>query len=411
MNRFLIGTSVVTPGDNEFQWSLEEAYKHKVRPLCLCSPDKPEMYIARINNVYFLKKMPNSGCRHSLSCTLFDMPSELSGRGSLDNQAIKTSGSETDLKVDFSFTKKNIAHVASSITPNDKTDIKAESPRLGIRALLHYLYEEAGLNKWYPAMAGKRNWFIIRKHLLAAAQGKQAKKNDLHDILLIPEPFKSERAEELKANRSNFLNRFKEGETNKASPMGLLVGEVKSIEPSRYGYKMVIKHMPEKPIFLSESVHKKISKYFANELSIFEELESIHLMVISTFLTTPSNNLQVDTMSLMLVDRNWVPFESIDDLELVERLTSNQRSFIKGMRYNLPASELIASILMTDTEHPTPIYIASAGVDDDYYETLNDVLENSEYDGLIWDLNKEEVLCLPEKATSQTSKPVRAVEA
>ena len=355
--------------------------------------------------------MPNSGSRHSLSCTLFDMPSELSGRGCLDNQAIKTSGTETDLKVDFSFTKKNITQVASSLTPNVKTDIKAEPPRLGIRALLHYLYEEAGLNKWYPAMSGKRNWYVIRKHLLAAAQGKQAKKNDLYDILLIPEPFKSERAEELKAARSNFLNQFKESDTNKTSLMGLLVGEVKSIEASRYGYKMLIKHMPEKPIFLSESVHKKISKYFANELSIFEEMESIHLMVISTFLMTPSSNLQVDTMSLMLVDRNWVPFESMDDLELIERLTSKQRSFIKGMRYNLPASELIASILMTDTRHPTPIYIASAGAEEDYYETLNDVMKNSEYDGLVWDLNKKEVLCLPEKASSQTSKPERPVEA
>jgi Protein of unknown function (DUF1173) len=47
----------------------------------------------------------------------------------------------------------------------EKNSVKTDGNKLSLRGTLHYLWEQAGFNKWSPGMAGKRNWFVIRKYL------------------------------------------------------------------------------------------------------------------------------------------------------------------------------------------------------------------------------------------------------
>jgi len=46
-------------------------------------------------------------------------------------------------------------------------------------------------------MAGKRNWYVIYKHLLIAADGKESKGKPLGDMLYVPEPFSVDRKDEI----------------------------------------------------------------------------------------------------------------------------------------------------------------------------------------------------------------------
>jgi Protein of unknown function (DUF1173) len=66
---------------------------------------------------------------------------------------------------------------------------------------LHYLYEQAGLNKWTPAMSGKRSWYVIRKYLLQAIEAKLAKGPPLSELVYIPETFSAERQAEIAQRR------------------------------------------------------------------------------------------------------------------------------------------------------------------------------------------------------------------
>ena len=175
--------------------------------------------------------------------------------------------------------------------------------------------------------------------------------------------------------------------------MGILIGEVKAIEEARFGHKMIVKHMPDTPVYMGEDVFKRINKAFSTELAFFYENESIHLLTICTFLISASGSPQVDTISFMAVDRNWLPFENIEELELLERLCSDRRHFIKGLRYNLGTSDVIASVLLTDTEgKPTAVYLVPAGATESYYDELNAVVNHSELQNQVIDINKEESL-------------------
>jgi len=175
--------------------------------------------------------------------------------------------------------------------------------------------------------------------------------------------------------------------------MGILIGELKSIEDARFGYKLLIKHMPDTPVYLDEAVYKRINKVFSTEFAFFNENEAIHLLTICTFTLSAAGSPQVDNISFMAVNRNWLPFESFEELELLERLCTKQRSFIKGLRYNLGSDKVIASVLMTDTDDkPTAVFLVPLGVKENYYSALNLILEESDLKSHVIDANKEESL-------------------
>ena len=394
MTQYSIGDCVLGRTDPLFEDALGSAYKSRERPLCLCMSPGIPMYIARTgDNSYVLKRMPNSGQQHHPDCDSYEIPAELSGRGEVENKAISEDQETglTNLKLDFSLTKLSVNRTIRKGETKEPAAVKADPTKLTIRSLLHFLYEEAGLNRWTPNMEGKRSWFVIRKYLLEAAQNKVARKSPLGEALLIPEQFSLDHKDEIVARRRQFLAKLKK--QGSKQPMGILIGEVKAIEEARFGHKMIVKHMPDTPVYMGEDVFKRINKAFSTELAFFYENESIHLLTICTFLISASGSPQVDTISFMAVDRNWLPFENIEELELLERLCSDRRHFIKGLRYNLGTSDVIASVLLTDTEgKPTAVYLVPAGATESYYDELNAVVNHSELQNQVIDINKEESL-------------------
>ena len=394
MTKYSIGDCVLERSDPLFEEALASAYKSRERPLCLCSVPGVPMYIARTgDNSYVLKRMPNSGQQHHTDCDSYEIPAELSGRGAVENKAISEDQETgiTNLKLDFTLSKVSLNRTISKGETKEPTAVKADPTKLTIRSLLHFLYEDAGLNKWAPNMEGKRSWYVIRKYLLQAAQNKVTRKHPLGEALLIPEQFSLDHKDEIVARRRQFLSKLKK-QGNK-QPMGILIGEVKTIEEARFGFKMIVKHMPDTPVYMGEDVYKRINKAFSTELAFFHENESIHLLTICTFLLSASGSPQVDTISFMAVDRNWLPFENIEELELLERLCTGKRHFIKGLRYNLGSSDVIASVLLTDTEgKPTAVYLVPAGATESYYDELNAVVSHSELPSQILDVNQEDTL-------------------
>ena len=402
MSEYLIDGIRVSKEHPLYQQSLETAYAEKSRPTCLCKESGVPMYIAKLSpSEYLIKRMPNTGKNHGIDCESYEIPSELSGRGDLDDKAVLEDQETglTNLKLDFSLSKITSSRSGSMAASEGATTVSASPKKLSILSLLHFIYEEAALNKWSPRMAGKRNWYIVRKHLLEAAANKVSRRNKISDFLFIPEVFQVDRKDEIEARRKQFMNKLtvKDGK----QPMGILIGELKAIESARFGHKLVIKHLPGTPFYLNDGLYKRISKVFDQELAFFHENEGIHLLVVSTFLLSSSGNPSVDTISLMTVDRNWLPFENIHEMELNERLSAD-RHFIKGMRYNLKKKDVIASALLTDTDEPTAIYIQPDQEDEPYIEQMNSVIESTELNSVVWDVNSGQVLQLPPAAEKKT---------
>ena len=162
------------------------------------------MYVARVEERYIVKRMPCTGLRHAPSCASFEPPEHLSGLSELRGTAINESpeDGEVALKLDFALTKMGKRAAPPPQGDGKATEAIGNPKKLGLTALLHFLWQESELTKWVPAMEGKQWWRPVRSALMRAALGKTAKGLELKDVLYVLEVYKQDTYVESKGRRA-----------------------------------------------------------------------------------------------------------------------------------------------------------------------------------------------------------------
>ncbi|ESS71698.1 hypothetical protein MGMO_93c00560 [Methyloglobulus morosus KoM1] len=372
------------------QASLRRAYPKKIRPLCPCKQPPVEMYIAKVNDQFIVKRMPNTGSDHDLECGSYEVPPGLSGLGQVLGSAIKENSGDglTALKFGFSLSKGPTKTIPTG-NGEEMNSVKTDGNKLSLRGTLHYLWEQAGFNKWSPGMAGKRNWFVIRKYLYEAAKDKTAKNISLDKLVYIPEAFKLDQKDELTQRRLASIHSLRNGD-NKHKQLMLMVGEGKEITAARFGYKMVVKHLPDFPIMLNDDIYHRLLKRFNVEIEIWSANVNGHLMVIGTFGINDSGIPSFEEIALMTVTEHWIPYDNADELRLINTLTQANQCFIKCLRYNLPSTVPTASLLLADKDKmTTALFICQSTASETYRNDLNALIESSEIKTCVWDVGYE----------------------
>ena len=403
MALYKIGDTTIQPGQAGFMELVEAAYQQKIRPECMCHRPSPPMYIAHVGEQYIVKRMPNSGVNHAPDCDSFETPTELSGFGDVDGSAIqRIENNRISLRFDFALSR-NGSQIKPG-EPREKTSAVSSGKRLTLRGTLHYLWEEARLNRWFPAMAGRRNWFVIQKHLMLAADAKEAKRAPLKTLLYIPEFFDSERKAEIRQRR---LARLAPIAQSGGKQLMLLIAEVSKIEKGRFGYVLIAKHLPDFTFSMSEDLNKSYEKIFAKVLGLWNFVQNSHLVAIATFAMTPAGTPEIQEISTMLTTANWLPIENSYDNELIELLTEQKRSFVKTLRYNLSKEEPIATAMLTDVQpEGCALYISLGQLDKDgpTPEMVEELMSSSLYPSWLW----EPALGIPPELPSSTKiSPLR----
>ena len=215
MQNYRIGGHEVSSEFSQLEKLLAEVHSNKTRPLCLCRPKGVAMYIAHTGTRFIIKRMPNSGILHSPACESFEPPPELSGLGQVMGSAIVENPSSGQLVVKLGFSMAKMPG-RKPIEPGEGSTggggVKTDGTKLTMRGELHLLWEQAGFHRWFPAMAGKRNWKVIRSYLLNAAQNQFIQGQALSERLYIPEMFDKDFKVEI-AHRRDVLLAFERAET------------------------------------------------------------------------------------------------------------------------------------------------------------------------------------------------------
>ena len=293
-------------------------------------------------------------------------------------------GGNTFLKLDFSLSKAG--HRNMPVPSGKESDtVTSNGNKLTLRGCLHYLWGEAEFNRWSPKMQGKRNWNVIRKYLLQAAENKTTKGSNFADLLYIPEYFDSEKKDEIAQRRQAHLMRIAAPEKG-ARKLMVVVGEVKEIGKARYGMKVIVKHLPDYPFQLSDDLHARLIRRFELELSLWDAHAGSHLIIISTFGVNPVGVANLEEIALMVVNDNWIPYENAYDHLLLDALTKQRRRFMKGLRYNMPQSKPLAAAVLTDMEpKPHALYITPIGLSQEFVDEQKALIEESEMPSWVWD--------------------------
>jgi hypothetical protein len=386
--RIRLGGVDIDAGDATFDERLGQAFSHREHPLCLCQAEGVAMYIARFGERHILKRMPGTGAQHAPDCESYEPPSELSGLSAVEGEAIveNVDDGTTALKLGFSLSKLAGRPTPSSGNALDSGDVRTDGARLSLKAMLHFLWDRAQFNRWRPAMSGRRNWAVVRKYLIEAASSSSARGKPLSDALYIPEMFDPERADAIVQRRQAFLSRAVQSQGNRRS-LAILIGEVKEIQPARSGSRLIIKHAPRYPFMLAEDVARRMNKVFASELALSDASPESHLIAAATFRVGVSGIAAIEAIALMVVNERWIPFESQYEGLLLDTLAKRGSIFMKGLRYNLAATQPMASVVLTlNRTEPVAMYIVPDDADTAYRESLDTLTCESEMASWIWDI-------------------------
>jgi hypothetical protein len=404
IRKYRFGNHVLGPLDKDFQGYLAKAYEQKSRITCACKSSKPvELYIAKLSSKgeFELRRMPGAGSSHASECAHYEPPLALSGLAQVQGQAIiEHPHAETvELKLDFALTKIP-GRTPPSPSGTAQASVKSDGIKLTLRGLLHYLWHCAELNRWHPALAGKRNYGTVFKFIQVAAMGKSAKSGQLMDFLYMPEPYSPDREVASKSRRILKLGQLASQTSAGATKLGLLIGELFEIRPAQFGHQAVFKGALDQPFQINEDLYKRMLKHFKSQLTLWDQhLDHSHLVLIGTFTMDPTTGIaQLNEVAIMNVTKNWIPFDSIYELNLVDQLTKSSRSYWKSLRFNLPPKAPMANLVLTDTSGgATALCIFPPGATDQDQTELMKHLD-TERQGMhvwCWLAGEQEIPALP----------------
>ncbi len=368
------------------QEELEQMYKERKRPSCPCRQPGIEMYIAKVSGWYVVKRMPGTGGLHDPACDHYEPPPELSGLGGVMGTAIRENAEEgiTELKFAFSLAKVP-GRKAGAGSGTESDTVKTEGNKLSLRALLHYLWDESGFNRWSPAMAGKRKWGVIQKHLYTAAANKVVKGGALAERLFIPETFVLDKKDQIAQRRMALVSKMAGSSHSGSQNLLIVIGEVKEIAKTPFGHKILVKHLPDMPLMLNDDIYNRLMKRFVVEFELAGRIEDAHLMMIGTAGMSQSGGLIMEEVSLMVTTGNWIPIENVFDKQLIEALTATNRRFTKGLRYNLAGEKPLACAVLTDTKpKPTALYIIPPNAGEAFEEATEELIKESQLESWVW---------------------------
>lgn len=369
----------------EAQKTLEAAYRARTRPECICvSPPQP-MYIAKIGDKYFVKRMPGTGEAHAPDCQSFEAPEHLSGLAELNGTAIQESADEgeTLLKLDFALTKRGKQAGPPPSAGGMATEAVSNPKRMGLTALLHFLWHEGELTKWVPAMEKKRWWGVVRSALRRAAASKTAKGLSLSDVLFVPAPFTRERAGALKEARQRKFDQIVQ-RGGSGTSLGIIIAEYKQHSPSTFGSKFSFKHVPDCYFFADADLTKRFNNVFSDKLILAEITDGSHFIVIATFSIAKAGYPVMETIGGMLVTKECLPFENVKEAELLNALVGDGRRFIKQLRFNLKPEATVASVVLNDTDRPVAAFLTQAGSTPDETDAIINMIDDAGYPYWVW---------------------------
>ena len=396
MRTFMIGDQAFSENSPEFRALLPHAYEERLRPMCMCRQPPVAMYIARLDDQHVVKRMPLSGREHDPACPSYEPPYELSGLGPLIGSAIQIDASgKADLKLDFSLTKRGPRAAAGTPTERSEPGIRSEPRKLSLKAMLHYLWQAGELTEWRSVWAGRRGWGRVRTSLINAASQMTARGGPLSDMLYVPEVYQTDDKDGIAARRASTLKGVQATGSGPRKLM-MIVAEVKEVCPAREGQRIVVRHMPF-PVMIEDRAWRRLAARHEIELELWHSSEAFHLILIATFGISTSGIASADEVALMVVNEHWLPFEDINELRLLEKLSHLKRKSVKGLRFNLPRDAPIVSVTLPE-QKPAPVamFIVPASADEEYERALADMIgTRPEITPWVWRVGDGEIPRLP----------------
>ena len=344
--RYLVNGKVYAPHGPGLQEALARIYGTPARPRCLCVDGGVEMYVSKFQD-FVIKRMPESGTEHAPTCPSYVLPPKESGIGELLGEAIIDRGADgVELRLDFPLTRYHGRSRAYRLD-EAREEVAVARKQLSLRGLLHYLWEQAGFNRWYPRMQGKRSYAVVRKFLLRACEPIETKGLRLSERVFIPEAFQLDHAAQIARRHREALSLLSSQEGQLQFKMMIAIGELKDLRPTTLGYQLVLKHLPDCAFLLDQKAGDQTKRTFDSELIAWNAAQ-VRLVVACLIHARHEHCYQIDSLTVMMATAQWIPLDHVLEKDVAEKLVAERRAFIKPLRYEATRAGEFANFRLLD---------------------------------------------------------------
>lgn len=317
---------------------------------CCYGKGKKQLMVRYLSgsDTYTLAKYPSSGSEHSLDCKFHSLDETQSGMQGYESGVVREKDGIMHIKLSIGM--KKIDEV-----PQDKVTPLRLAQRAGngqskmsLVGLLHLLWSEGELNKWYPKMAGKRKGSTVSNQILKASKNIKVGRLSVDEVILVRTDDDAKNI--LHSNIKNVDDSFQ-------SKKRLIIVTTFA----RYNEEKHAKNTPDllpinnfggMPISKMDSDSlAKLMNSFPIEIAGWKKGKQV--VVIALIDTPTKNNKYINSkvlqMGLMMVTDNWIPIDSVYEGEVADKLTKEDRAYIKPLRYDAAESEVFPDFCLFDT--------------------------------------------------------------
>ena len=360
------------------------------------------MYIARYQQ-FCVKRLPDTGHQHHPSCPSYEPPPGQSGLGEVLGDAVIKCGPDlVEVRLDFPLTRRPGRPVALGDPAAVRTEVAAHRRRLGLRGLAHLLLQRAGFNRWTPRMQGKRNWYVVRKHLAAAAQDIETRSIRLAEILLIPEPFSLDDAAAIASRRRRAMAGLQSPDADAQLSLMLVMSELKEFSATDVDHRIVLRHMPDCPLFMERKAGDRFKKVFECEFEAWAHQRSaeqashadragLRFLFCGLIYAKREGLYFVDTATLVMLSSTWIPLDHPYEQLLIDELVRQERRFLKPLRFESKQGASFPNAVLLDTgDAETPLDIVTPFMSDRDRGLKQRALAKRAARGWVWDMQTQQ---------------------
>lgn len=331
-----------------------QARAEKGHAECLCSPRPLRLVIRCASGGRFhLARWPGERDHHDRRCPFGTVGSGLSGREDYSTAAIVEAESGTRIRLAIPLRQRLSAGEPSSSAAAADAPASARRQRIGLLGLLHWMWEESGLTAWRPGDSA--SWGRCATLLREQADGCQIGLRDADQVLYVVPAF----TREASAANAEVFDAFAAGLGHRDGRIAraLILGELKTPTPTRFGYRINLGHLPV-PLFATGKLVERLRRSYRPAFSDAPGpgARRIGLLVITRH--PRGGYLTVEDAAVMLTSGAYIPADSSFEVVMADYLASAGRAFVKPLRYEGDA--VFPDFVLTDTAQTT--YVEVFGV-------------------------------------------------
>ena len=368
---------------------------------CLCNKDCPRLVIARRAGRYYVAGWPNEGHLHHPGCDFFKNESGGSGLDSYSQEALQKRGDGSfSIRLNQPLSLELGAPTRPPSGARTKADSKSTSRRSStLLGLLHYLWEESNLNRWFPGW--RRDWYLARNHLLATTSKGEIAGRSMSEAVYVVPKFSTNAAQEIKRSWDTWsvpLLRSAMGATpaklkNSKSitriHTGMILGRIKAVERTDRGYIIKLKDHAY-PIYAKHALIEKLEKRFGRFTAHIEQNQG-ECIVLALLMPHEKGYFSLIDAGIMYTSAALIPIESNHELKVADALRLADRHFSKPLLYD-SSDEEFPDFVLYDTARSKTIMEIYGMVGNQAYDNRKkekqEVYRKAGADLWVWDLTK-----------------------